>query len=97
MMWREAGVPPRGVARLVGESGAMRELRDRIPRIAGSPFPVVIEGGGHREEGADRAGDPRGGPAGAGRIRPGQPRLLGTEPFDWELFGHGRGAFSGIR
>ena len=74
MMWREAGVPPRGVARLVGESGAMRELRDRIPRIAGSPFPVVIEGGGHREEGADRAGDPRGGPAGAGRIRPGQPR-----------------------
>ena len=67
MMWREAsGAPPRGVARLVGESGAMRELRDRIPRIAGSPFPVVIEGESKHREGADLAGDPRGGSAGRG-------------------------------
>lgn len=44
-MWREASGPePRGVARLVGESGPMRALRERIPRIAGSPFPVLVEG-----------------------------------------------------
>ena len=105
MMWREAGVPPRGVARLVGESGAMRELRDRIPRIAGSPFPVVIEGGGHREEGADRAGDPRGGPAGAGRIRPGQlrparrraVRLGAVRPRPGRVLGHPGSARSTAR
>ena len=47
MMWREAGRGrdgPRGVARLVRESGPMRELKAKIPRVATWPFPAVIEG-----------------------------------------------------
>ena len=47
MMWRDArsgADGPRGVARLVGESGPMRELKALIPRVATSPFPVVIDG-----------------------------------------------------
>ncbi len=51
MMWRDAyqsgragGGEPRGVARLVGESPPMRDLKEKIPRVAGAPFPVVIEG-----------------------------------------------------
>lgn len=46
-MWRDAGrgrEGPRGAARLVGDSPPMRELKALIPRVATSPFPVVIEG-----------------------------------------------------
>ena len=82
VMWRDAFQPssgrgagePRGVARLVGESGPMRDLKAKIPRVAASPFPVVIEGESGHRQGADRPGAPRGGTSRARRVRAGQPR-----------------------
>ena len=49
MMWRDAhqsgrGGEPRGVACPVGESGLMRDLKEKIPRVAAAPFPVIIKG-----------------------------------------------------
>ena len=46
MMWRGAyrsgrGGGPRGVERLAGESEPMRDLKEKIPRLVGAPFPVV--------------------------------------------------------
>ena len=47
MMWRDGyqsgrvGGEPRGVARLVRESPPMRDLKEKIPRVADAPFPGV--------------------------------------------------------
>ncbi len=103
MMWRDACRPPsergadqpRGVARLVGESGPMRELKAKIPRIAAAPFPVVIEGEtGTGKELIARAIHEEG-PRGRAVFVPVNCAVLGDELFESELFGHARGAFTG--
>ena len=38
------GDEPRGVAQLIGDSPPMWDLTEKIPRVVGAPFPVVIEG-----------------------------------------------------
>ena len=103
MMWRDpypsssgrdAG-GPRGVARLVGESGPMRELKAKIPRVAAAPFPVVIEGeSGTGKELIARAIHEEG-PRGRAVFVPVNCAVLGDELFESELFGHARGAFTG--
>ena len=97
MMWREglrAGAP-RGVARLIGESGPMRELKTQIPRVAAAPFPVVIDGeSGTGKELIARAIHEEGPRRGAGFV-PVNCAVLGDELFESELFGHARGAFTG--
>ena len=97
-MWRDAGRGrdgPRGVARLVGESLPMRELKALIPRVATSPFPVVIEGeSGTGKELIARAIHEEGPRRGAVFV-PVNCAVLGDELFESELFGHARGAFTG--
>ena len=103
MMWRDAcrppsergGGEPRGVARLVGESGPMRELKAKIPRVAAAPFPVVVEGEtGTGKELIARAIHEEG-PRGRAVFVPVNCAVLGDELFESELFGHARGAFTG--
>ena len=98
MMWRDAGRGrdgPRGVARLVGESGPMRELKAHIPRVAAAPFPVVIEGEtGTGKELIARAIHEEG-PRGRAVFVPVNCAVLGDELFESELFGHAKGAFTG--
>ncbi len=98
MMWRggeQGGGAPRGVARLVGESGPMRELKALIPRVAASPFPVVIEGeSGTGKELIARAIHEEGPRRGAVFV-PVNCAVLGDELFESELFGHAKGAFTG--
>ena len=98
MMWRDArsgADGPRGVARLVGESGPMRELKALIPRVAASPFPVVVEGEtGTGKELIARALHEEGPRRGAVFV-PVNCAVLGDELFESELFGHARGAFTG--
>ena len=103
MMWRDpfqassgpgAG-GPRGVERLVGESEPMRDLKARIPRIAGAPFPLVIEGeSGTGKELVARAIHEEG-PRGRAVFVPVNCAVLGDELCESELFGHARGAFTG--
>ena len=103
MMWRDAyrppsergGDEPRGVARLVGESGPMRELKAKIPRVAAAPFPGVIKGEtGTGKELIARAIHEEG-PRGRAVFVPVNCAVLGDERFESELFGHARGAFTG--
>ena len=98
MMWRDAGrvrEGPRGVARLVGDSPPMRELKALIPRVAASPFPVVVEGeSGTGKELIARAVHEEGPRRGAVFV-PVNCAVLGDELFESELFGHARGAFTG--
>ncbi|MCY4074230.1 MAG: sigma-54 dependent transcriptional regulator [Acidobacteria bacterium] len=96
MMWREASGPtPRGVDRLVGESASMRALRERIPRIAASPFAVVVEGEpGTGKELIARAIHEEG-PRSRGAFVPVNCAVLGDDLFESEMFGHARGAFTG--
>lgn len=81
------------LARLIGGSAAIAQVRDRIVRIAGSPSPVLILG----ETGTGKE-------VSAAAIA----ALSGRQPFvavncgalaegvvDSELFGHERGAFTG--
>ena len=109
MMWRDAGRTssgraaggPRGVARLVGESGPMRDLKAKIPRVAASPFPVVIEGeSGTGKELIARAIHEEG-PRGRAVFVPVNCAVLGDELFESELFGPARhrtaGGCSGCR
>ena len=102
MMWRDANRPAsgrgggeRGVARLVGESEPMRELKTRNPRVAAAPFPVVIDGEtGTGKELVARAIHEEGPRAWAVFV-PVNCAALGDELFESELFGHARGAFTG--
>ena len=76
--------------RLVGESGPIRERKDLIPRVATSPFPVVIEGeSGTGKELIARALHEEG-PRRAAVFVPVNGALLGHELFESELFGHAR-------
>ena len=101
MMWRDAHQPgrgggvPRGVARLVGDSPPMRDLKEKIPRVAAAPFPVVIEGeSGTGKELIARAIHEEG-PRRAAAFVPVNCAVLGDELFESELFGHAKGAFTG--
>ena len=98
MMWRVGGRDagaPRGVARLIGESRPMRELKTQIPRVAAAPFPVVIDGeSGTGKELIARAIHEEGPRRGAVFV-PVNCAVLGDELFESELFGHARGAFTG--
>ena len=103
MMWRDAYQPssgrgaggPRGVARLVGESEPMRDLKAKIPRVAAAPFPVVIEGeSGTGKELIARAIHEEG-PRSRAFFVPVNCAVLGDELFESELFGHAKGAFTG--
>lgn len=102
MMWRDAyesgrggGGEPRGVARLVGDSPPMRDLKEKIPRVAAAPFPVVIEGeSGTGKELIARAIHEEG-PRRAAAFVPVNCAVLGDELFESELFGRAKGAFTG--
>ena len=100
--WRDACQPApgraadrsRGVARLVGDSRPMRELKARIRRLAASPFPVVIHGeSGTGKELIARAIHEEG-PRGHAVFVPVNCAVLGDELFESELFGHAKGAFT---
>ena len=100
--WRDACQPSpgraaersRGVARLVGDSRPMRELKARIRRLAASPFPVVIHGeSGTGKELIARAIHEEG-PRGHAVFVPVNCAILGDELFESELFGHAKGAFT---
>ena len=100
--WRAACQPSpgraadrsRGVARLVGDSRPMRELKARIRRLAASPFPVVIHGeSGTGKELIARAIHEEG-PRGHAVFVPVNCAVLGDELFESELFGHAKGAFT---
>ena len=100
--WRDACQPSpgraagrsRGVARLVGDSRPMRELKGRIRRLAASPFPVVIHGeSGTGKELIARAIHEEG-PRGHAVFVPVNCAILGDELFESELFGHAKGAFT---
>ena len=102
-MWRDAshqssgraGRGPLGVARLVGESEPMRALKERIPRVAASPFPVVIEGeSGTGKELIARAIHEES-PRNRAAFVPVNCAVLGDDLFESELFGHAKGAFTG--
>ena len=101
MTWRDAyrsgrgGGEPRGGARLVGDSPPMRELKEKIPRVAAAPFPVVIEGeSGTGKELIARAIHEEG-PRRAAAFVPVNCAVLGDELFESELFAHAKGAFTG--
>ena len=73
----------------------MRELKAQIPRVATSPFPVVIEGeSGTGKELIARAIHEQGPRRGAVFV-PVNCAALGDELFESELFGRARGAFTG--
>ena len=100
--WRDACQPSsgraaersRGVARLVGDSRPMRDLKARIRRLAASPFPVVIHGeSGTGKELIARAIHEEG-PRGHAVFVPVNCAILGDELFESELFGHAKGAFT---
>ena len=102
-MWRDAfqlssrggAGKPLGVARLVGESEPMLELKARIPRVAVSPFPAVVQGeSGTGEVLIARAIHEEGSRRHAVFV-PVNFVVLGNELFESELFGHARGAFTG--
>ena len=101
MTWRDGYQPgrgggqPRGVARLVGDSPPMRDLKEKIPRIVAAPFPVVIEGeSGTGKELIARAIHEEG-PRRAAAFVPVNCAVLGDELFESELFGHAKGAYTG--
>ena len=75
----------------------MRHLKAKIPRVAASPFPVVIEG----ESGTGRELIARAiheeGPRGGAVFVPVNCAVLGDELFESELFGHAKGAFHPAR
>ena len=73
----------------------MRDLKEKIPRVAASPFPVVIEGeSGTGKELIARAIHEEG-PRSRAVFVPVNCAVLGDELFESELFGHARGAFTG--
>ena len=73
----------------------MRDLKEKIPRVAAAPFPVVIEGeSGTGKELIARAIHEEGPRRGAAFV-PVNCAVLGDELFESELFGHAKGAFTG--
>ena len=101
MMWLDAyqtgrgAGEPRGMVRLVGDSPPMRDLKEKTPRVAAAPFPVVIE----RESGTGKELIARAiheeGPRRAAAFVPVNCAVLGDELFESELFGYAKGAFTG--
>jgi DNA-binding NtrC family response regulator len=83
------------IPELVGESAAIREIREQIVRAAASPFPVVIEGeSGSGKELVARAIHRRSVRRDQ-RFSPINCAALVDELVEAELFGHARGAFTG--
>ncbi len=101
MMWidayqtRRGAGEPRGMVRLVGDSPPMPDLKEKTPRVAAAPFPVVIE----RESGTGKELIARAiheeGPRRAAAVVPVNCAVLGDELFDSELVGYAKGAFTG--
>jgi DNA-binding NtrC family response regulator len=94
---RAAPRPPAESAagHLVGDSEAIRQLRDEIQRAARAPFNVVIEGeSGSGKELVARAIH-RLGPRCHHRLCAVNCAALSDDLFEAELFGHARGAFTG--
>jgi DNA-binding NtrC family response regulator len=86
---------PNPIPELVGDSAAMRTVRDAILRAAGSPFPVVIEGeSGSGKELVARAIHRRSVRRDR-RFCPLNCAALVDGLVEAELFGHARGAFTG--
>jgi DNA-binding NtrC family response regulator/tetratricopeptide (TPR) repeat protein len=91
------GSPRRGpdTLGLLGVSAPIVELRDRIRRVAGAPFHVLIEGeSGSGKELVAKALH-LAGPRAARRFCAVNCAALTDELFEAELFGHVRGAFTG--
>ena len=80
---------------LLGASGPIIELRERIRRVSGAPFHVLIEGeSGSGKELVARALHVSG-PRAARRFCAVNCAALTDDLFEAELFGHVRGAFTG--
>jgi DNA-binding NtrC family response regulator len=83
------------IPELVGESPAIREVREQILRAAASPFPVVIEGeSGSGKELVARAIHRRSVRRDQ-RFCPINCAAIVDDLVEAELFGHARGAFTG--
>ena len=84
-----------GESSLVGESPALRRLREAIARVAPIPSPVLIMG----ESGAGKELVARdlhqNGPGAGGPFIPINSAALPENLIESELFGHERGAFTG--
>ncbi len=84
-----------GLARLIGESAAMRRVREQIAAVAGSGGTVLITGeSGTGKEVAARALHDLS-PRGAGPFLAVNCAALSESLLESELFGHERGAFTG--
>ena len=88
---RQAG----GASQLLGDSQAMRELRDLVDRVARSQAPVHISGesGTGKELVARLIHDS--GPRSDGQFIPVNCGAIPTELVESEFFGHTRGSFTG--
>lgn len=91
----EAASAGTGLDRLIGDSAAMRELREQIAAVAGSNGTVLITGeSGTGKEVAARAIHEVSGRAG-GPMLAVNCAALSENLLESELFGHERGAFTG--
>jgi DNA-binding NtrC family response regulator len=96
---REGGpaqpVPLAGLSRLIGESDAMKRLRDHLPAIAGSHGTVLISGeSGVGKEVVARAVHDLS-PRREGAFLAVNCAALSESLLESELFGHEKGAFTG--
>lgn len=81
--------------RLVGESPAMRSLRDSLPRVAAVDSTVLLQGeSGTGKELVARALHALG-PRASGPFVPVNCAAVSPELIESELFGHAKGAFAG--
>lgn len=89
--------PPARSRPMIGESPAMRLIRDRIRRFAALPWPVLLQGEtGTGKELAARALHDQG-PRREHSYLAANVAAIPAALFDSEMFGHTRGAFTGAQ
>ena len=84
---------PEALQKLIGQTGAMRQVRDQIQRIARSPVPVLIVG--ETGTGKELCAEAIAALSGRRPFVPVNCAALPESLVESELFGHERGAFTG--